>query len=337
MKQRELVVDSGLELEAGGELKPLTIAYHTSPRDYTAGEKVVFICHGLTASSDAEDWWPGMVGPGFLFDTDKYYVVCVNILGSPYGSTGPSSVNPLTGKPYLLSFPRITARDVARTYALVCRELGISHIDLLIGASVGGYTAFELCIMYPELVGHCVFLATAPRVSPFITAYNESQRMALEADPTFLRADSLEGGKKGLECARAIALISYRSYEGYDATQQEQDEDAMFASRACSYERHQGEKLSARFDAYSYLSLTYTLDSHNIGRGRGGVDAALGMIKAGCTVIGITSDCVFPPKTVESYARLISGADLHQIESGFGHDGFLLESKQLTKIIKPLL
>ena len=180
-------------------------------------------------------------------------------------------------------------------------------------------------------------IACSCRATPWLTAWEESQRMALEADPTFRECASLKGGEAGLRCARSIALISYRSYQGYNLKQSEPDVDFMFAQRAGSYQRYQGKKLSDRFDAYSYYYLCASADSNNIGRGRGGVDAALETIKSECTLIGIDSDQLFPVCEQKHIASCIPGAVYHEITSEFGHDGFLLENDQLTAIIEPLL
>lgn len=162
--------------------------------------------------------------------------------------------------------------------------------------------------------------------------------MALEADPTFRAHESLEGGAAGLKCARAQALLTYRCYDGYDQTQAEADEDTLFAGRAASYERHQGDKLVARgFDAYSYYYLCNVLDSHNVGRGRGGVETALGRIQAECTVVSVTSDGLFPPQETQRWWRLIPHVEYKTISSHFGHDAILIEHDALAAIIKPLL
>ena len=333
MIQQHLSVEQPFELEAGGVLPRLDIVFHTSEGS-PQGRRVVWICHALTANSDVEQWWPQMAGPGKFIDTDKDFVVCVNILGSPYGSSGPASTDPKTGKPYLLDFPKITIRDIVRTFGFVRNHLGIGSIDLLIGSSIGGFQALEWAVAEPELIKSAVFMATAPRVSPWLSASTEAQRMALEADPSFRQAEDLSGGAAGLRCARAQALISYRSFEGYRLTQSEADEDCLFAGRAASYERHQGDKLVARgFDAYSYLRLCDELDSHNLGRGRGGVDSALSSIKAKSLVISITSDGLFPPEEGQQWAKCIPGAQFKTISSEFGHDGFLLETEQICKAI----
>ena len=217
------------------------------------------------------------------------------------------------------------------------KHLGIRKVDLLIGSSIGGFQALEWAILEPDVIRQAAFMATAARVPAYLTAYEESQRMALEADPTFLQAASPAGGKAGLECARAIALISYRSYDGYARTQTDADPDTLFAERARSYQRYQGRKLSARFDAYSYWTLSWSLDSHNVGRGRGGVTAALGTIRARSTVVAIGTDSLFPPADMKKIAAAIPDARYAEIASAFGHDGFLLENEQLTQILTPLL
>ena len=299
---------------------------------------MVWICHALTANSDVEDWWPQLVGPGKLIDTERYCVVCVNVLGSPYGSSGPSSVDPSTGSPYYFKFPRITVRDMVKASILVRKELGIESVDLLIGSSIGGFQALEWSVTEPDVVRNAILIATSPRVSPWFSAMAEAQRMAISADQTFFECKDLHGGEDGLKCARAQGLISYRSYEGYRRTQAESDDDILFAERAASYERYQGEKLVKRdFDAYSYYYLCDAIDSHNVGRRRGGVAAALSQVKAGTTVIGIESDGLFPVREVKEMAALIPGASYHEITSDFGHDGFLLENGQLTEIIKPII
>ena len=337
MQYHQLILEKPFTFEAGGVLPRLEVAYHTSPHPYQKGEKVVWICHALTANSDAEDWWPQMVGPGKLIDTDRYFVVCVNMLGSPYGSSSPASVNPETGRPYYLDFPKVTVRDIIHATIEVRKALGIEKVDLLVGSSIGGFQALEWAIQEPDVIVKAAFMATSARVTPILTAYEESQRMALEADPTFRACASLKGGEAGLRCARSIALISYRSFDGYFQTQQDADPDQLFAARACSYQQYQGKKLSDRFDAYCYWTLSYSVDSANVGRGRGGVEQALQQIKAETTVVAIDSDCIFPPQVMRPIADAIPGARYHVIHSLFGHDGFLLETEQLTAILSPLL
>ncbi len=327
-------------LESGEEIENLTIVYHSSERQYEAGtdnRKVVWICHAFTANSDPEDWWPGLVGTGKTIDPDKYYVICVNILGSPYGTTSPASVSPSSGRPYFFDFPKYTVRDIVNANILVRKHLGIDHIDIMIGGSIGGFQALEWVITEPDIVGQALISACGAKVTPWVTAYNESQRMALEADPSFRLHENLKGGETGLRCARAIALISYRNYHCYNATQEDPDSDFMFASKVCSYQQYQGKKLIDRFDAYTYYYLTYALDSHNVGRGRGGVPEALGKVRADTLIVGIDSDGLFPVEEQKYMAGHIPSAEYVEIKSRFGHDGFLIESGQLGDIINRML
>ena len=329
MKKQEIIVD--LPLEAGGVLKGAHLVFHTSEERHG---RVIWICHALTANSNPEDWWPEMVGPGRTIDPERDFVVCVNMLGSSYGSESPARTNPATGKPWLLDFPRVTIRDSVSAFIAVRKHLGIEKIDLLIGASNGGFNAVEWAVTEPERIGRALFLCTAPRISPFMGATIEAQRMALEADPTFREAKDLSGGAAGLKCARAQALISYRCFKGYGRTQAEEDPDTLFAGRVASYERYQGEKLLRRgFDAYCYYTQCNAMDSHNVGRGRGGVQQALGRIQARCTVVAVDTDQIFPPAESREWSRWIPGAEYIEISSDFGHDGFLLEIAKLSAII----
>ena len=207
----------------------------------------------------------------------------------------------------------------------------------MIGGSIGGFQSLEWAVMEPDVIGTIVGIACSVKCTAWLTAYNESMRMALEADPTFRECASLNGGETGLKCARSIALISYRSYQGYNLKQTEPDVDFLFSSRAGSYQRYQGQKLADRFDAYSYYYLCASADSNNIGRNRGGVEAALGTIRSKCVMIGIDSDQLFPVCEQRHIASCVPGATYHEITSEFGHDGFLLENDQLTAIIEPLL
>ena len=334
------LITTDFSFEAGGSLDQLEIIYHTSSRAYKEGERVVWLCHALTANSDPLDWWPEMVGEGCWVNPDKDFVVCVNIFGSAYGTTGPRSMvknGVELHNPTPLDFPKFTVRDTARLFTIVREHLGIKQVDLLVGSSIGGFHALEWAIMEGDVIQRAAFIATAPRVSPWLSAWMEVQRMALEADPTFRACESLDGGRKGLEAARAISLISYRSFDGYNLTQYETDDDCLFASRAASYERYQGEKLVKRgFDAYSYYYLLHCVDSQNVGRKRGGVAKALAQITAKSIVISITSDGLFPPAESREWAKHIPAAKYYEIESRFGHDGFLLETNQITNILQQL-
>ncbi len=324
--------DKPFALESGGAVDHIDICYHVSG-EFTPAKKVIWICHALTANSNPEEWWDSLTGPGKLFDTDKYFVICANILGSCYGTTGPASIAPATGKAYLLDFPAVTIRDQVAAHELLRKQLNISGIDLLIGGSGGGFQAIEWSISSPDLIRNLCLIATNAIVSPWRTAFSHTQRMALYTDPSFLAQENTDGGKKGLACARAIALLSYRSYKGYQLTQQEEDVDFLFAGKAGRYQEYQGKKLTDRFDAYSYFTLTNSLESHNVGRHRGGAEQALGTVKAKTLCIAIKSDMLFPVSELEFIRQHVPGAQLELIDSNFGHDGFLLESEQITNAI----
>jgi len=331
-----LKYDKPFALEAGGELPEVEIAYHTYGQLNEARDNVIWVCHALTANSDVADWWPGMVGPGLLMDTDKYFVVCANILGSCYGTTGPMSVNPETGRPWYRSFPLITFRDVVNVHELVRRHLGIGKIRMVIGGSIGGAQAIEYSIMYPDVVERLAFLASSVQYAPWTIAFDQSMRLAIEADPTF-EQDIPGGGSKGLRAARSIALLSYRNDTIYNKTQQDNDDDKLTDFRAMSYQNYQGDKLVKRFDAYSYYTLLDLSDTHNVGRGRGGKENALQSIRARVLSVGISSDLLFPVYEQQYLAENVKNGTYKEIDSFYGHDGFLVETEKLTGIIRPFL
>jgi len=327
--------ESPFQFEAGGHLDSIDVVFHTSKGDYTPGRRVVWICHALTANSDVEEWWPDIAGPGKAIDPDKDYVVCVNMLCSAYGSMSASSINPRSGKPFFFDFPATTVRDMISASILVRKKLGIDHIDLLIGSSIGGFQAIEWAITEPDIIRNALFMATAPRISPWLGSTVATQRMALEADQTFRQCNDLSGGSEGLKCARAQALVSYRCYSGYQLTQKEDDVDCLFAGKVASYEKYQGEKfIKRKFDAYSYYYLCQALDSHNVGRNRGGVAAALNRIKARTIVASIDTDVIFPPFEFDGWAGCIPNVEIVRMTSNFGHDGFLLEKDQICNILE---
>ncbi len=329
MLRHVFTYEQPFSLEAGGSLDGLSICYHTSC-EQKGDRPVVWICHALTANSNPEEWWDTLVGKGLLFDTDKYYIVCANIIGSCYGTTGPTTYP----KAPLGNFPLITIRDLTHAHELLCEHLGIEQIDFLVGGSNGGFQSVEWAAGNPGRIKNLCLIATSAIVSPWCTATLEAQRMAIKADPTFDQSKDARGGLAGLAAARSMALTTYRNYEGYCRTQSESNPDFMTAHRAVSYQQYQGQKLCARFDAYSYYNLTLGVDTHNIGRGRGGVEKALAGITAKTLCIGIDSDILFPVKESARMAEGIPGAALEVISSDFGHDGFLLEHEQISNCIK---
>ncbi|MCH5224993.1 MAG: homoserine O-acetyltransferase [Muribaculaceae bacterium] len=323
-------------LERGGELPSLSITYHTYGKLNPERNNCIWVCHALTANSDAADWWPNtVVADGFL-DPNRYFIVCANILGSCYGSTGPLSINPATGEPWYDSFPKMTIRDIVNAHILLADHLQLSSIFSLIGSSVGGFQAVEWAIMQPERFRSLVLIATSVYASPWAIAIDETQRMAIFADKSFgeKRPDAAQAG---LAAARAIGLLTYRGERGYNITQQDNPSDDNKVPdyhRACSYQRHQGDKLIKRFDAYSYVTILDTFDTHNIGRGRGGIKAALAMINCPTLCVGITTDMIFPPDEIKEFSLSIPHAYYKEISSQFGHDGFLVENDLLNSIIK---
>lgn len=338
MKKQKYTHNKLFTFESGESINSLELVYHISsdfdPENRDCNKKVVWICHALTANSDPTDWWVDLVGHGKLLDPKKYTIICVNTLGSPYGSSGPSSIDNATGSPYYFRFPEITTRDIATTFSLVRKHLKIDKIDLLIGCSVGGFHALEWSIMETPVIEKAAYIACSYKVTPWFNSYNETMRMVIETDSSFRKAEDLSGGREGLMCARAIGLISYRSYEGYNLTQTERDTDFLFASNAGSYQRYQGLKLANRFDAYSYYYLTKTADSGNVGRKRGGCEIALSKITAKSIVVGTDSDKLFPIEEQKFIEKYIPDCKFHLINSKFGHDGFLIEFEQLKEIIK---
>jgi homoserine O-acetyltransferase/O-succinyltransferase len=323
-------------LESGESFKNIEIAYHTYGTLSDRRDNVIWVCHALTANSDVKEWWPHTVEKGKFLDPEHNFIICANILGSHYGTTGPLSINPDTGKPWYGDFPKITIRDIVHCHQLLAEHLAISSVKLLIGSSLGGFQCLEWAVIQPNFPERLVLLATASRSKPWAVALNESQRMAIKSDSTF-GDKSDTAAKNGLAAARSIALLSYRGAEAYNTTQDATyDEKRQEELPACTYQRYQGEKLCKRFNVYSYYRLTQTIDSHDIGRGRGGEAKALSKIKSSTTIIAITSDILFPPKDHSIFCKHIPNAQYYEIESSFGHDGFLIEHEQLNTIIRNL-
>ncbi len=318
--------------EGGATLPDLDIAYSTWGKLNEKRDNVIWVCHAYTANSDVESWWPGMLGDEMVFDTRKYFVVCANILGSCYGTTGPLSINPATSKPWLNDFPVITIRDIVRVLEILRAHLKISMIDTIIGSSIGGFQALEYGILYPDQVKRLILIASNAKQSPWSIAFNESQRLAIEADSTFF-GDDINGGQKGLKAARSMALLSYRTPYAYNQTQAEETDDKLTSFRASSYQAYQGDKLVKRFNPWTYYRLTQLSDNHNVGRGRGGVLAALKLIKAYTLCIGITSDLLFPVNEQKFLAENIEKGSYAEIDSFYGHDGFLIEAGQVSAAI----
>ena len=330
-KTRYFKYDQSFQLESGESLSGFKLAYQTFGKLNADKSNVVWIIHALTANSDPTEWWPGVVGKNEVINPTDHFIVCANCLGSHYGSTSPLDVNPATGQKYYHSFPSITNRDVVKSFNYLKEHLGIKTINTLIGASLGGQQAVEWAIQKPDDISNLILIATNVQHSPYGIAFNESQRLAIEADQTW-KENRDDAGKSGLIAARSIALLSYRTNSGYNLTQGDLDHK-IDNYRASSYQRYQGSKLVKRFNAFSYWVLSKTMDSHNVGRGRGKIEDVLSTIKSSTTVIAITSDYLFPVSEQKLLADNIPNSKYYEIESELGHDGFLTESKDVSKIM----
>ena len=322
-------------LENGGWLQELELSYTTYGELNEDKSNVVWVCHAFTGNANPSDWWNGLIGERRLFNPAQHFIICVNVPGSHYGSTNALSIDPLTGQPYFHTFPLITIRDVVNAFELLRQSLGIDVICYLLGGSLGGQQASEWAVAFPEVVRHLILFSTNAIHSPWGIAFNETQRMAIESDPSW-EANTEDAGREGMKVARAIALLSYRNYYTYNRTQS-RDEGQVDFFRASTYQTYQGEKLVRRFNAFSYWTLTKMFDSHDVSRHRGSLEEALGRIEARTLVIGITTDILFPPEEQRILAKFIPGATYKEIDSTYGHDGFLIEFETMTEVIREWL
>ncbi len=313
-------------LESGEYLPGLSVTYSTYGTLNADKSNVVWICHALTANSDAADWWNGVVGENHVIDPEKYFIVCANILGSCYGTTGPLSINPATQQPYYNSFPLITIRDMVQAHILLRKHLGIEKIFLLMGGSMGGYQAMEWCVMEQGVMENLLLLATSASESAWGIATHTAQRLSIEADATWNMPSAAAGGK-GLKAARAIGMLTYRNYGIMVQQQTDPDTEKTGNYKASSYINYQGDKLVQRFNAYSYWLLTKSMDSHHLARGRGGnLETVLQGIKQRTLIIGISSDILCPLVEQHFLAAHIPNTTMIEIDSDYGHDGFMVES-----------
>jgi homoserine O-acetyltransferase len=321
-------------LESGISLPKLKIAYHYYG-EYTPGKKVAWVCHALTANSDVADWWKGLVGEGSIINPNDYFIVCANMIGSCYGSTGPLSVDELDTK--LDQFPNITIRDMVRAHILLRQHLGIEKIDLLLGGSMGGYQALEWSLMEPNVIQKMFLIATTAAESAWAVAIHTAQRLAIEADPTW-KETKTNAGAKGLKAARAIGMLTYRNYGIFKEKQTDADPEKMDDFKASSYINYQGDKLVNRFNAYSYWLLTKSMDSHHLARGRAGnLAVTLASIQTPTLIIGINSDILCPLAEQAFMEAHMPNANLVTIDSMYGHDGFIIETAQITTHLKAWL
>ena len=327
-------------LESGVELAPVTVAYRTWGRlDATRGNAVL-VCHALTGSPDVDRWWPDLLGPGRALDPDRDFIVCSNVLGSCYGTTGPASPRPGSGRRWGADFPAITVRDMVRVQAALLDALGVERLRFVVGGSLGGMQALEWAVTFPGRVGAIAAIATSARHSAWCIALSEAQRRAIAVDPRWRDGHYPDGDgpAEGLAAARLIAMCTYRSYESLEsrfARERTAGDGGAFAVE--DWLRHHGQALVNRFDAASYVALTRAMDTHDVGRARGGTREALAAVRVPTLVVSIDSDALYPPAEQEALAQAIPTAQLVSLRSPHGHDAFLIEGEATNAIVTRFL
>jgi homoserine O-acetyltransferase/O-succinyltransferase len=331
---RYLDVGGPFELERGGTLSSVRVGYRTWGTLEADGGNAVVLCHALTGSADADLWWTRMFGAGAALDPERDFVLCSNILGSCYGTTGPTSIDPSTGRPWLGTFPAITVRDMVQVQRALADALGVRRIRAVIGGSLGGMQALEWALMDPERVESLVFIASTARHSAWCIGLSEAQRQAIFVDPRWQdgRYDPADPPIAGLAAARMMAMCSYRSQPSFEERFARRAQDAeLFAVE--SYLRHQGRQLVDRFDPATYVALTRAMDSHDVARGRGDLEDVLRGIRQPTLVVSIDSDVLYYPSEQREVARLVPGARLEVIDSPHGHDAFLIDVDRLSSLV----
>ncbi len=329
-------------LESGKTLPGFNLGYTTHGKLNGAKDNVVWIFHAFTGNSNPAEWWPGLIGENTFFDPATYFIICVNMPGSCYGSLGPLDINPETGEPYYHDFPLFTTRDMVRAFRYLKDHLGIEKVFIGMGGSIGGQQLMEWAVEEPALFEYIIPISTNAVHSSWGVAFNVSQRLCIENDATW-KNRAADAGINGMKVARSIGLLSYRHYDKYVLSQQGfTPETEMLGvdrqvTKAETYQRYQGEKLAKRFNAFSYYFLSLAMDKHNIGRNRSSIHAALATVTAKTLVIAISSDILFPPVEQELLAAHIPNAELAIINSQYGHDGLLLEYEQITELIEGFL
>lgn len=340
-----------LVLDSGRQLPEVTLCYETFGKLNAAKDNAILVCHALTGDSHAagrygaEDpkpgWWDDAIGPGKALDTERYFIICSNVLGGCQGSTGPGSLNPATGRPYGLDFPVITVRDMVRAQARLLDQLGIDKLLAVVGGSLGAMQTLEWAATYPDRVRGIIPIGGAGRFHPQGIAFNEVQRQAILHDPGFRGGQyyGTPGPVRGLAIARMLGMITYRSDESMwqQFGREVRDPEGLpelergmaLTYQVESYLHHQGQKLVDRFDANSYLYLTRAMDLQDLGRGRGGYEEAHRLIRAKVLSIGIRSDLLFPTylqkETVQLVQQAGGSAEYLEMDSPWGHDGFLVD------------
>jgi homoserine O-acetyltransferase len=323
-----------LLLESGVTLDGVTIAYRTWGDPANAAQNAVLICHALTGSADVDAWWPGIIAEDGAFDPRTDFVICSNILGSCYGTTGPVSLQPGSGERYRAAFPRITVRDMVNAQRALLDYLGVERLALVTGPSLGGMQALEWALMYPERVASIVPIGVGGRHSAWCIAMSEAQRHAIYADAEWNDGyySDERTPEKGLAAARMMAICTYRSWQSFDDRFGREERDSG-EFEVQSYLRHQGEKINGRFDANTYVRLTQAMNDFDLARGRGEYPGILRSIRQAALVVSISSDILYPPHEQQLLARYLPDAQHALLQSADGHDGFLIECRKLAGII----
>jgi len=329
-----LPVPGDFVLENGEVLQDVEIAYRTWGDPANAKDHAILICHALTGSADVEAWWPNIIGKGKTFDPARDYIVCANILGSCYGTTGPVSINPGTKERYRADFPRVSVRDMVELERILLDELGVDHVELVTGPSLGGMQALEWAYMYPERVGSVVPIGVGGRHSAWCIGVSEAQRAAIAADPNWkggYYSDDMPP-EKGLAAARMMAVCTYRSWQSFDERfGRDERDDGQYQVQ--SYLRHQGAKINQRFDANTYVTLTHAMHTHDLACGRGEYPDVLRDIEQPALVVSVSSDALYPPEEQRYLAEHMPNARYEILDCPHGHDGFLIETEALGEMI----
>jgi homoserine O-acetyltransferase len=323
--------------ESGLVVRDVPVAFERWGQLNAAADNVILVCHALTGNTAADDWWGPLLGPGRAFDTDRYCVICANVLGSPYGTLSPVTPDPITGRPLGLDFPVPTVRDTVALHRQLLEALGVRQVAFAAGGSMGGMQALEWAFA-GDFVRATVPIAVGGRHSAWCIAWSEAQRKAIVSDPAWQegRYEPGAGPGQGLSIARMIAMISYRSHADFGGRfgREPAGVDTGLAFAMESYLRYQGDKLVERFDANCYLRLTQSMDTHDIARDRGDYDAVLAGIDKPMLVVGIDSDVLYPLTEQQELVRKVPSAELAVLEAPQGHDAFLIELGPLEAIIR---
>jgi homoserine O-acetyltransferase len=291
------------------------------------------VLHALTGNSKAATWWKGLIGPGLLLDPDKHFILAPNAIGSCYGSTGPESIDPRTGQPFLGSFPEITIRDIARANIALLDELGIDSVALGIGGSMGGMVLLEMAAIAPDRIHALVPIAVGADHSPWRVAFSATIRKTIAAfDETLRDRTKLEAG---LRIARQFAMTSYRCASEFNTRFKRNAKSTEDDVR--SYLEHQGERIVERFSPYSYMILTRAMELYDLSQGRGNLQAAARSITARALLVGISSDILFEEDEIRRFAKLLPEGEYRTLFADHGHDSFLVDVEELAEIIGPFV